>query len=226
MVEFGQELAKRYSRESAILEFERGLSVFFSHGAKKRYIGQVVWPSEEMLIRGYETQRTDSFPYLTETMKEIFKFALADQGEALVEYAIHRVQDLNKAHVNPQRLVLAKSCKGRVVRTPVKSPGDVDFTKDYANPDSMAQVRVARRRIELGLGFTAGMKVSYLVTDASRSPMKVTPWLEAESMDDQGYDGRFYAERLAAALGRITEAFGWSAKDLMKGNKQASLFDF
>ena len=70
------------------------------------------------------------------------------------------------------------------------------------------------------------MKVSYLVTDASRSPMKVTPWLEAESMDEEAYDGRFYAERLAAALGRITEAFGWSAKDLMKGNKQASLFDF
>ena len=226
MVKFGQELAKRYSRESAILEFERGLSVFFSHGAKKRYIGQVVWPSEEMLIRGYETQRTDSFPYLTETMKEIFKFALADQGDALVEYAIHRVQDLNKTKVNPQHLVLAKSCKGRVVRTPVKSPEDVDFTKDYANPDGMAQVRVARRRIELGLGFTTGMKVSYLVTDASRSPMKVTPWLEAESMDEEGYDGRFYAERLAAALGRITEAFGWSAKDLMKGNKQASLFDF
>lgn len=226
MVDFGQQLAQRYSRESAILEFEQGLSVFFSHGAKKRYIGQVVWPSEEMLIRGYETQRTDSFPYLTETMKEVFKYALADQGDALVEYAMSRVQDLNKTNVAPRRLVLAKSCKGRVVRTPVKAPEDVDFSKDYANPDSMAQVRVARRRIELGLGFTAGMKVSYLVTDASRSPMKVAPWLEAETTESQAYDGRFYAERLAAALGRITEAFGWSAKDLMKGNKQASLFDF
>ena len=55
MVDFGKGLAQRYSRESAVLEFERGLSVFFSHGAKKRYIGQVVWPTHEMLVRGYET---------------------------------------------------------------------------------------------------------------------------------------------------------------------------
>jgi DNA polymerase elongation subunit (family B) len=57
--------------------------------------------------------------------------------------------------------------------------------------------------------------------------MAVVPWLENE--DDQAsitYDGRFYAERLAAAVGRITEAFGWEAKDLMAGNKQASLFSF
>ena len=35
------------------------------------------------------------------------------------------------------------------------------------------------------------------------------------------YDGRFYAERLAAAVGYITEAF-MDASDLMAGNKQAS----
>ena len=90
----------------------------------------------------------------------------------------------------------------------------------------MGQGSVGRRGIDLGLGCTTGMKVAYVVTAASRSPRKVKPWLEAESMDEGAYDGRFYAERLAAALGRITEAFGWSAKDLMKGNKQASLFDF
>ena len=52
MVAFGHDLARRYSRDAAVLEFEKGLSVFFSHGAKKRYVGQVVWPSDEMLIRG------------------------------------------------------------------------------------------------------------------------------------------------------------------------------
>jgi DNA polymerase elongation subunit (family B) len=40
------------------------------------------------------------------------------------------------------------------------------------------------------------------------------------------YDGQFYAERLAAALGRITEAFGWTAKELVSGNKQTTLFSF
>jgi DNA polymerase I len=227
MVEFGQSLAKRYSKDAAVLEFERGLSVFFSHGAKKRYIGQVVWPTEEMLVRGYETQRTDSFSYLTTTMREVFAYALADQGDALVEYAKERVQALRDGTVPARDVVLAKSCKGRVVRTPVKSVEDVDFSKDYTNPDSMAQVRVAKQRIEHGLGFTSGMKVSFLVTDARQRPMAVTPWLDTEEQDESvAYDGQFYAERLAAALGRITEAFGWDAKELMAGNRQTTLFSF
>ena len=130
MIEFGLEIAQRYSRDSAVLEFEKGLSVFFSHGAKKRYVGQVVWPADEMLIRGYETQRTDSFNYLTTTMKRMFSHALADEGEELVAYALERVQAVKHAQVDAASLILAKSCKGRV-----KSNGDIDFTKDYANPD-------------------------------------------------------------------------------------------
>ena len=222
MIRFGLEVAERYSRDSAILEFEKGLSVFFSHGAKKRYVGQVVYPSEEMLIRGYETQRTDSFAYLTTTMKRMFSHALADEGDALVRYALGQVRDLREGKVPASALILAKSCKGRM-----GSNGEVDFTKDYANPDSMAQVRVAKARIALGLGFTSGMKVSYIVTDATQRPMRVQPWLENEEGGGvAGYDGQFYAERLAAALGRITEAFGWSAKELVLGNKQTSLFSF
>lgn len=222
MIDFGLEIAERYSRDSAVLEFEKGLSVFFSHGAKKRYVGQVVWPSEEMLIRGYETQRTDSFNYLTSTMKRMFSHALADEGDELVKFALARVQAVKKAEIDASELILAKSCKGRV-----SSNGDIDFTKDYANPDSMAQVRVAKARIALGLGFTSGMKVSYIVTDASQRPMRVEPWLENEENGGiSAYDGQFYAERLAAALGRITEAFGWTAKELVSGNKQTTLFSF
>jgi DNA polymerase I len=222
MVDFGIEIAERYSRDSAVLEFEKGLSVFFSHGAKKRYVGQVVWPVEEMMIRGYETQRTDSFNYLTHTMKRMFSHALSDEGDELVKYALERVKALKNSQVDASELILAKSCKGRV-----SSKGDIDFTKDYANPDSMAQVRIAKARIALGLGFTSGMKVSYIVADASQRPMRVVPWLENE--ENGGiltYDGQFYAERLAAALGRITEAFGWTAKELVSGNKQTSLFSF
>ena len=222
MIDFGLEIAESYSRDSADMEFETGLSVFFSHGAKKRYVGQVVWPSEEMLIRGYETQRTDSFNYLTSTMKRMFSHALADEGDELVKYALARVQAVKKAEIDASELILAKSCKGRV-----SSNGDIDFTKDYANPDSMAQVRVAKARIALGLGFTSGMKVSYIVTDASQRPMRVEPWLENEENGGiSAYDGQFYAERLAAALGRITEAFGWTAKELVSGNKQTTLFSF
>ena len=57
------------------------------------------------------------------------------------------------AHEVPiEDLVLAKTCKGRVVRNPVKSLDDVDFTKDYARPDSMAQVRSPNNAFNTVLG--------------------------------------------------------------------------
>ena len=222
MVAFGHDLARRYSRDAAVLEFEKGLSVFFSHGAKKRYVGQVVWPSDEMLIRGYETQRTDSFAFLVETMHTILEHALADEGEALIAHALEQVAALKSGTVDANRLILAKSCKGKV-----RKDGTVDFSDAYANPDSMAQVRAARQRLAMGLPFTSGMKVSFVVTDAGRRPMQVAAWLEEQDNGGvAGYDGRFYAERLAAAIGRITEAFGWTAEDLMRGSRQTSLFSF
>ena len=116
MVAFGLDLAERYSRDAAVLEFEKGLSVFFSHGAKKRYVGQVV-AKEDMLIRGYETQRTDSFAYLVESMHTVMEHALADEGEALVAYALEQVGALKSQHVEADRLILAKSCKGKCGRT-------------------------------------------------------------------------------------------------------------
>ena len=37
MIDFGHSTADRFSEASAELEFETGMSVFFSHGAKKRW---------------------------------------------------------------------------------------------------------------------------------------------------------------------------------------------
>ena len=115
---------------------------------------------------------------------------------------------------------MSKSCKGRWDKKRAKW----DFTKDYANPDSMIQVNAAKKLIEKGLPFTPGMKVSYIVTNARNRPMQIQPWLEEDPVTE--YDGQYYADRLATAFGRITEAFGWSAKELLSGNRQTSLFSF
>ena len=115
---------------------------------------------------------------------------------------------------------MSKSCKGRWD----KRRAAWDFTKDYANPDSMIQVRAARAIIEKGLPFTPGMKIAYIVTNAKNRPMEIQPWLEEDPVTN--YDGQFYADRLATAFGRVTEAFNWSAKDLLAGNRQTSLFSF
>ena len=71
-IDFGESIAERYSVGAKQLEFEKILQPFFSHGVKKRYVGKQIWPKESMLIRGYETRRTDSFSIQIEALEDIF----------------------------------------------------------------------------------------------------------------------------------------------------------
>ena len=222
LLEFGKKTAQRFSEDSAQLEFETGLSAFFSHGAKKRYVGRVVWPYDHLMIKGYETQRTDSFEALTKGMQRIFEFVLAGDDAAAIQLARQSIKEVREARVAVEELVISKVCKGKVAKD-----GSIDFSAVYANPNGQAQVRAARKRLDRGLAFIPGMKIGFVVVNASQRPMDVEPWNEAES--DGGiasYDAEFYAERLATAFGRVCEAIGWSADELLKGNRQSSLFSF
>jgi DNA polymerase I len=220
LIEFGTDLATRLSDSGAELEFETGLAMFFSHGAKKRYFGRVVWPEPELLIRGYETRRTDSFDLLTATMMEVFEMILNDDSSAAVQHVIELIRSLRGREVDPSRLIISRGCKGRV-----RPDGSVDFSV-YDNPDGLPFVQAARKRLEQGLAFTPGMKVGWVVTNARNRPMVVEPWIESETgVAVDTYDPEFYANRLAIAMGRITDAFGWSSKDLLSGTRQAT-FDF
>jgi DNA polymerase I len=221
-LQFGERLADRFTREGAELEFETALSAFFSHGAKKRYVGRVVWPREEMLIRGYEVRRTDSFALLTRTMTDMFEMILDGEEWAAVEMTKSVIDDVKARRTDVADLVISRSCKGTLRRD-----GSVDFTKVYDNPDGLPYVRAAKERIRRGLPFTPGMKVGYIVTNAKSSPMSVEPWLVDEIGEKAPkYDPDYYARRLAKSLGRITEAFGWSETELLSGSRQQSIFDF
>jgi len=219
---FGERLANRFTKEGAELEFETALSAFFSHGAKKRYVGRVVWPREEMLIRGYEVRRSDSFSLLTRTMVEMFELIMANEPWSAVELTKTQIDSVRAREVDAVDLVISRSCKGQLRRN-----GSVDFTKVYKNPDSLPYVRAAKQRIEAGLGFTPGMKVGWIVIDGKRSPMRIEAWMVDElGVEPPRYDPNFYARRLAKALGRITEAFGWDENELLAGSRQQTLFDF
>ena len=221
-LQFGERLADRFTREGAELEFETALSAFFSHGAKKRYVGRVVWPREEMLIRGYEVRRTDSFALLTRTMTDMFEMILDGEEWAAVEMTKSVIDDVKARRTDVADLVISRSCKGTLRRD-----GSVDFTKVYDNPNGLPYVRAAKERIRRGLPFTPGMKVGYIVTNAKSSPMTVEPWLVDEIGEKAPkYDPDYYARRLAKSLGRITEAFGWSETELLSGSRQQSIFDF
>ena len=221
LIKFGKELAERFTEDAAELEFETGLSAFFSHGAKKRYVGRMIWPKEEMIIRGYETRRSDSFTLLTNKMTAMFENILDGNHETAIRDVIDLIKEVKKGNANVEDLVISRSCKGKILKD-----GTVDFS-NYSNPDGLPFVKAAKERIKLGLEFTPGMKVAYVVTKTSGSTQEVEPWLVEDGGEPvSNYDIDYYSKRLAKALGRITEAFGWSENELLTGTRQTTLFSF
>ncbi len=223
-LDFGESLAERFTKEGAELEFETALSSFFSHGAKKRYVGRVIWPREEMLIRGYEVRRTDSFQLLSDTMTQMFEMILDGDTLGAVDMTKSVIDRVREGDVAPVQLVISRSCKGKWD----SKKNEWDFSV-YANPDGLPYVRAAKQRIAAGLQFTPGMKVGYVVTEPEEGEKKlgVSAWLVDEIGDEPpDYDREYYAGRLAKSLGRITEAFGWTEQELLRGTRQSSIFDF
>lgn len=207
-IEISEKIAQDYTREAIILEFEKVLNPLFSHGKKKRYVGRVIWPEEDMLVRGYELRRSDSFQAQDEALLEIFEYILDDNVEGAVERAKEWIREVKNGQIELEKLVISRTCKR------------FDY---YKNPDSMPNVQAARKMKELDHKFTPGMKVSWIVIDAEKTPQKVEPWLPDYEIKKEA-DWKYYAERIAKTLSRVTEVFGWDKEALLAGNKQSDLF--
>jgi len=210
-VEFGNTMADRFSTDGGTLEFEKLLEPLFSHGKKKRYVGKVVWPvrSEELLVRGYEIRRSDSFDLQSRLLMELFEKILEENNAEAVALVKKTIQDTMSKKINPSELVISRTCKG---------------LEAYENPDRMSNVQAAKKMIAKGYDFIPGMKVSWIVTDGNRTPQQVEPYISGAEFTAEP-DYKYYAERLAQTASRITEVFGWNEKDLMLGSQQSTLFD-
>jgi DNA polymerase I len=204
-------LAERFTTEGGVLEFEKLIEPLFSHGKKKRYVGRVVWPNKEddLLVRGYEIRRSDSFGIQSKLLEELFEEILNEENEKAIAYVRKTIQDTLEGKISAEELVISRTCKG---------------LEAYANPDRMTNVQAARKMMALGYKFIPGMKVSWIVTNGSITPQKVEPFISGKEFE-QKPDYRYYAERLAQTASRITEVFGWSERDLMMGSQQTTLFD-
>jgi DNA polymerase I len=209
-VRFGKEVAERFSREGGQLEFEKVLDPLFSHGKKKRYVGRVVWPrrQEELLIRGYETRRTDSFDLQTELLMEVFEKVLDERPEEAVKIARKRISETVEGKVPIEKLVISRGVK--------------NFS-EYDDPDRLAHVQAAKKLMALGYEFVPGMKVSWIVSNSKRTPQEVQPYVSGTTFEGSP-DWRYYATRLAQSVARATENFGWTEKDLLAGSQQVDLF--
>ncbi|MCG7840698.1 MAG: DNA polymerase II [Methanomassiliicoccales archaeon] len=208
-ITFGKDLAVRFSKEGGSLEFEKIMEPLFSHGKKKRYVGRMVWPKEELIIRGYEVRRTDAFDLQSESLMTMFEFIMDGKIDEAVKAARSYVQDMLSGNVPIEKLVISKGCR--------------DFRK-YANPDAQATVQTAKKLMTMGYEFVPGMKVSWIVTNSRKKPQEVQPYISGQEFPYTP-DYRYYAERMAQTLSRATEVFGWGDRDLMNGNQQANLFD-
>ncbi len=210
-VRFGTEQAERFSQGAKVLEFEKVVEPFFSHGMKKRYVGRVVWPEkqDDLLVRGYEIRRSDSFDLQSRILTELFEKILDEKKDEALALVKEAVRNTLQGKVPPEDLVISRTCKG---------------LDAYENPERMANVQAAKKLIAKGYNFIPGMKISWIVTDAATSPQTVEPFISGTPFTDTP-DYRYYAERLAQMAGRITEVFGWTEKDLLKGSQQTTLFN-
>ena len=210
-VEFGNRMAERFSKDGGTLEFEKLLEPLFTHGKKKRYVGRIVWPkaSDELLVRGYEIRRSDSFDLQSRLLTDLFGMILDERNDEALEMVRTAIQSVQSGKVPPEDLVISKTCKG---------------LDAYENPDRMANVQAAKKLMEMGYDFIPGMKISWIVTDGKSTPQTVEPFVSGVEFTAKP-DYRYYAERLSQTASRITEVFGWDEKDLMRGSQQATLLN-
>jgi DNA polymerase I len=208
---YGRGIVKRFSKGTMQIELEEILESFFSHGRKKRYVGKIAWPEgeDEILVRGYETRRTDAFDLQSESQMEIFKKVLAGETEEAVNLARQLVKSTLEGKVPLEKLVISRTSKERSA---------------YVNPDRMANVQAADKLQKMGYEFVPGMKVSWIVVDGSGSPQKVEPYISGRKFEHTP-DYNYYAHRLATTLSYVTDVFNWDSRSLIQGSQQKSLFD-
>ncbi len=207
--EFGERIARRFTASGATFEFQSVFETFFSHGAKKRYVGRAVWPQEDRIVRGYETRRSDAFDYQSEALLEVFDLVLKGDTDAAVRRSRELVAAVRRHEVPVERLVIARAVRGE---------------REYnaSTRDALPFLRVYRRLREEGYDVIPGMRVAWIVTDSRRSPQEVEPWIEGRPFTKE-VDWEYYAERVAQTLARVTEVFGWDASSLLRGSHQQRL---
>ncbi|HLH85873.1 MAG TPA: DNA polymerase domain-containing protein [Thermoplasmataceae archaeon] len=213
-IRIGRDLSERLSGELGVtLEFEKVMDPLFSHGAKKRYAGRIVYPESqkgEILVRGYEVRRTDSFDLQSQALSRVFDLILSRDIEGAARYAKEIVEKVRRgdASINIEDLVISRTVK--------------DFN-EYKEEKSLANVRVAKKLMERGETFIPGMKVSWIVTNSKKTPQEVEPYIDGAPFEFTP-DWDYYARRIEETLDRVLEGIADDYREAME--KQTNLTNF
>jgi len=207
--EFGERVAKRFTHEGVTFEFQSVFDSFFSHGVKKRYVGRTVWPNEDLVVRGYETRRTDAFDFQSQSLLEVFDLVLKGDTDAALRRARELVQSVRNREVPAERLVIARTVRA-------------ESEYNESTRESLPFLRVFKQLRAEGYDVIPGMRVAWVVTDSRKSPQEVEPWVEGRPLTKEP-DWEYYADRVAQTLARVTEVFDWDAAALLRGSHQKRL---
>ncbi|WP_297218179.1 DNA-directed DNA polymerase [Thermoplasma sp.] len=210
----GKELSEKLSKEQGLtLDFQMVLDPFFSHGAKKRYAGRCVYPDDmkgEIVIKGYEVRRTDSFDLQSKALSKVIDYILNRDVQGAIKYADDLIKKVRSGDpsIDIESLVISRTVK--------------EFDSYRANQESLANIRAAKKLIEMGETFVPGMKVSWIVTNGKRTPQEVEPYIYGRELKSKP-DWDYYARRLSETLGRVIDVF---KSELGQSQKMSSLESF
>lgn len=193
------------------LEFEKVMNPFFSHGAKKRYVGRILWPKEDTIYRGYEVRRTDAFDWQSKALNDVFDLLLKEDVDGLLKVARERVTQVARGEVPKAALVISRSVRDMA-----------DYESEHK--ESLQNVRVMRELEKRGISVRPGMKVSWIVS-GSKGKQDLAPYTGPDSEKEIAPNWDYYARRVAMTLARVTEVFGWGVDDLLQGSRTKSLLE-
>jgi DNA polymerase, archaea type len=207
--EFGERIAKRFTHEGVTFEFQSVFESFFSHGVKKRYVGRTAWPVEDLVVRGYETRRTDAFDFQSAALLEVFDLVLKGDTDGALRRARELVQSVRNREVPVERLVIARTVRA-------------ESEYNESTRESLPFLRVFKQLRSEGYDVIPGMRVAWVVTDSRKTPQEIEPWVEGRPFTKEA-DWEYYADRVAQTLARVTEVFDWDAAALLRGSHQRRL---
>ena len=207
--EFGERIAKRFTHEGVTFEFQSVFESFFSHGVKKRYVGRTAWPAEDLVVRGYETRRTDAFDFQSAALLEVFDLVLKGDTDGALRRARELVQSVRNREVPVERLVIARTVRA-------------ESEYNESTRESLPFLRVFKQLRSEGYDVIPGMRVAWVVTDSRKTPQEIEPWVEGRPFTKEA-DWEYYADRVAQTLARVTEVFDWDAAALLRGSHQRRL---
>ncbi|HEX9340224.1 MAG TPA: DNA polymerase domain-containing protein [Thermoplasmata archaeon] len=248
-LEYGRKTAERFSRGRISMEIDKVYRRLFSHGRKKRYAGQVAWPTEgEIVVRGYEIRRTDAFDLQSRAQLAVFERILDGYPDDAIELARQLVSNVKAGHLSSddmqgspfESLVISRTVKPTVTRELLTDSQflveDEDQERDTRKMSPEAKEQEKRRKggyLKPGSLSNVLAARKLLEMGEEFTPGMKVSWIVIDHtqspMEVEPYisgrpfekqpDWEYYARRVAQTLAYVTEVYGWDEKALLTGKR-------